>query len=411
MSLTISRVARDINNKASIEFEDSANIDAFGRLRVSEPYTLFDSKVLYDKAPLFWDESIAGSGTSVWSSGNAAVVLTIPALYSGVVQRQTFRRFNYSPAKSQLIFNTFVMGSGQTNVTKRVGLYDVNNGLFLQQKDNVMSFVYRKNGLDTITAQSEWNIDKMDGSGASQINLDFTKAQIMITDFEWLGTGRIRQGFVVDGAIYYANQVLNANYVTSVYMSTPNLPLRYEILSSATIPVSNSLTQICSSVISEGGREKTGFTFSIDRGATSLATLNNADIYPLVAVRLQSDKIDTSVVVEGLSIICTSSTAYRWMLILNPTIVGTALTYAAVANTSVEASTGNTNATTITGGTVLLSGYSLTTNDGSVTILPPSEIQLGATIAGVADRIFLAIQRLTGAAETFYGGLTLRQQV
>lgn len=391
---------------------DSPSIDAFGRWRVSDPYTLYDCKFLHDKQTLFWEESLS-TVTSVYGSGLAQITLAIGNGQTGSGVRQTYRKFNYSPAKSQLVFQTFVMGTGQTNVVKRIGMYDVGNGIFLQQSGTTISLVVRKNGSDaSAVAQASWNLDPMTaGTGPSGKTIDWTKAQIMVIDFEWLGVGRVRVGFVIDGVIYYVHQFIHANSVTAVYMGTPNLPLRCELVAGSAAGGDASFIQICSSVISEGGKEKLGFVFGVDRGSTSLVTLNDANIYPLLAVRLLSGRFDSEVIVDNISIICTSTTAYRWLLLLNPTITGTALSYSTVANTSIEAATGITNGTTVSGGTVLASGYSLTSSDGSASYAPQTFLALGSTLAGVADQVILAVQRLTGTTETFYASMNLRQQV
>jgi hypothetical protein len=225
------------NAITGIKATDSPSIDAFGRWRVSNPETIFDSKQLHDNAPLIYDdqEVSGGSTTSSHSTATASTTIGVGATTAGKRVRQSFMRFNYQPGKSQLIFCTGVLdkSGGGTGITRGFGYYDDNNGLFLQDKEGVIQFVKRSSTsgspVDTEVNQSSWNIDTMDGTGASGITLDFSKAQILVIDFEWLGVGRVRMGFVVDGIVYYCHQFNHANSVSTVYMSTPNLPVRYEI--------------------------------------------------------------------------------------------------------------------------------------------------------------------------------------
>ena len=391
-------------------FADSGAIDAFARLRVSNPQTIFDSKQLVDNQPLIWnDTQTSGSGTtSTFNTNQASTTIAVSNTTAGTRVRQTKRRFNYQPGKSQLVFMTAVFGSAATGITRRIGMFDDNNGLFFEQTSAGMSVVRRTytsgSAVDNAVAQASWNIDTMTGGGASGVNLDYTKTQIMFLDFEWLGVGRVRMGWVVDGIPHYCHEFLNANNLTLVYMSTPNLPLRYEIVNGGT-GGALGLTHICSSVMSEGGQQEIGYPFSVTRGSTSLVTLNNANIFPLLALRLNSSYLGSSVKLLDFSVVCTSTAAFNFYLLLNPTVTGTALSYSAVTNSSLDAAVGATNATTVSGGTALKIGTAQQTNEGSVSGLVNSTFYLGSTIAGVSDQIVLAVQRLTGTTETFYGSI------
>jgi hypothetical protein len=77
--------------------------------------------------------------------------------------------------------------------------------------------------------QSQWNIDKCDGTGPSGYNLDLTKMQMLYADYSWYGAGAIRFGFKNQrGEVVYAHRIANANYRTEAYMRSGNLPARYE---------------------------------------------------------------------------------------------------------------------------------------------------------------------------------------
>jgi hypothetical protein len=55
---------------------------------------------------------------------------------------------------------------------------------------------------ETVVPQTNWNIDKLDGTGISGITLDISKAQILWMDIEWLGLGTVRIGFVINGNLF-----------------------------------------------------------------------------------------------------------------------------------------------------------------------------------------------------------------
>lgn len=316
---------------------------------------------------------------------------------------------------SHLITMTGIIGTGASGITKRIGYFDAKNGVFFEQAGTTINIAERTftsgSAVDTKVAQSSWNLDKLDGTGTSGATLDVTKTQIFVMDLQWLGVGRVRYGFFIGEQLIYVHETFHSNVSTLVYMSTPNLPLRYEISNDGTGAASN-LVHICSAVLSEAGREDTGFVLSADRGVTSLTTLNNTNLYPLVAIRLNSATLDATIDPLSISVVCSSTAAFKYMLLLNPTVTGTALSFSQVTNSSVDAATGTTNGTTVSGGTQIVSGYSQgSANTGFLTVDLPNYLAIGSTIAGVADIMVLAVARITGTTEDFFGSITWREEV
>lgn len=394
--------------------------DAFGRQRVSNPASLFDTKLIADAQPLIWDdaETSGGSTSSAHQTGKAAVKMSVGATTAGTRVRQTFQRFAYQPGKSQLVYMTTVVGTAATGITRRVGLFDDSDGVFLEQTSSGLAFVVRSSTsgspVDTRVEQSAWEYaSQADDTAQDQWvghSVDASKAQIVAFDLEWLGVGTVRCGFVINGTLYWAHRFHHANSVTLPYTSNPNLPLRYEIVNDGTGAASD-LWAICGTVISEGGSDTAGQRFTVDRGTTGLTTLDDGDLYPLLAIRLRSGYKFANVVPESVSITCNSTSFYRWALLLNPTVAGTALSYSTVANTAIEAATGADNATKVSGGTLLLSGYAEDTIQSGVSVSAAvGDIALGSSIAGTSDQLVLAVQRITGTTETFFGTLTWREQ-
>jgi len=395
------------------EYGDTPAIDAFDRLRISEPFTIFDSKQLHDKQPLFWDEETGGSATSTHSSIDANVAMTVTASASDYVIRQTKQRFNYQPGKSQLIFFTF-QSPQVSGVDSRMGLFSgtgtnnltPNNGIFFEC-NGTLSWNVAKNGSIAETAtQSNWNVDPLDGTGASGITLDMTATQIGVIDFEWLGVGRVRVGFVIDGLIYYCHYFnhSNDNTFTSVYMSSPNLPLRYSIETDGTN--GSTLDHICSSVISEGGIEKTGILRSVDTGNTYLTSLNTGNSYALIGIRLKAAYNDVTIIPEGLSIFLGTNDAFKWQLQLNPTIAGT-FTYNDLANSAVQYATGGSTNTITTDGIVISSGGGSTSTRQSDSDLQTA-LRIGQTIGGVMDELVLVIRPFSTNLSA-WAGLNFRE--
>jgi hypothetical protein len=149
----------------------------------------------------------------------------------------------------------------------------------------------------------------------------------------------------------------------------------------------------------------------VDRGATALSTNNNTSIYPLLGIRLKSGNLGSYIKILDLSVTCTSTAAYNYMLLLNPTIVGTALTWSDLTNSSCQIMNTSTNATTVTGGSKLFSKVGSQGNQGGQSNdALNSDFALGSTIAGVSDIVLLCVQRITGTSESFYGSINFKDQ-
>lgn len=385
--------------------------DSFFRLRVSQPTTLFDSSLDVSARTEQW----SSSGTFVHNAARSTGTLSVAAALA-TSARQTKKRFHYQPGKSQLGIFTFVFGLRATGITRRVGYFNTNNGLFFEQTSTGLRFVVRNNtsGLtvDNQIDQGLWNIDKLDGTGPSGVTFDESKAHIFFVQLEWLGVGAVEFGFFEDGVPVVCHRVSNVNTLYGVYMATASLPVRYEISNDGTGPAAD-MQQICSTVISEGGVDINGPLIGIDSGTTALTTLNNNSLYPLLAAQIGNTvyKQRGNIFISDLTVMNSSSILYRWALLLNPTIVGAALTYTPVGVIS-EYAVG-TNATTVTGGWQLASGYGQNTVQSKFLAgrAFPEDAVLGIDLTGTRDFVVLAVQRLTGTTEPFYGTMGLREQI
>lgn len=390
-----------------VHYADSPSVDAFGRVRVSNPVTLFDSKQLYDQAPLVWDEELSGAATSLHFPADAATIMSVSN--TGYVIRQTRMRFNYQPGKSQEVFMTFVLGDPVAQTVKRIGYfnsastgdYDTGfDGIYLKQDGSDTYLVIAKSGTETEIPQAEWNLDRFDGRGGSRELLDWTKTQILVIDFEWLGVGRVRVGFNVDGQTYYAHEFRHANRETSVYMTSPNHSLRYEIRSTGGAA---SISHICGSVISEGGQEENGILRCVTTAGTHVDMPAENTKYAILGIRLKSTHLDTVVkLVNYATQISTATDKLEISLILNPDVAGT-FTYSPLANSSIEYATGAA-ANIVTNGTVLQASYvesggASAGSAGSKDSPAINSLRLGAKIDGTPDTIVLAGMPIAGSTD------------
>jgi hypothetical protein len=355
---------------SEISFANTPNIDAFGRLRVSEPFTLFDSSHRFADNGL-WSTSTATSGAATFNANQGLIDLDVTAASGSEVIRETTKVFSYQPGKSLLVLSTFVMSPAKTNLRQRVGYYGAANGYYLELNNSTVSFVERTSVsgslVNTPVAQASWNVDPMDGSGPSGITLDLTKAQILFMDLEWLGVGTVRIGFVVNGNFYVCHKFHHANIIATTYITTASLPLRYEITNTGATSGASTLKQICSTVLSEGGYQLTGLQQAIGIPVTTPRNLATAGtFYPIVSIRLKTspNRLDGIVICTAISVIATSSANYNWQVIATGTTTG-GTWVSAGANSAVEY---NITGTSFAGGRILASGFFSVSNQGSTQV-------------------------------------------
>lgn len=378
-----------------IRGNDSPSLDAFARWRTSQPFPLFDSKQTNDAQLLFWDEETYGTGATAHSATDARSRLSTAADGDGAM-RQTFMRMNYQPGKSQLVLMTF-LATQEANVRKRIGAFESShtadsvpqNGIYLEITASGVSWNIAKNGEVTETAgRDDWNGDKLDGTGPSGATLDIASCRIAFLDFEWLGVGRVRVGFVINGIPVVVHS-FNHESIGAVYMSTPNLPLNYSIYQSG--EGSGTLDAICACVMSEGGESPTGANREHDMGVTPVVLAATATTYALLGVKLKADFSDVTVIPQLVTSVVTSQNdGLLLTLRINPTVAGT-FTYSDKAISAVQAATGvATN--TVTQGLVVWSAYAKST--GALAIPTDIKPRIGKAIDGTLDTLVLCAQPL-----------------
>jgi hypothetical protein len=344
--------------------------DAFGRMRISQPFTLFDSSHRYKDNNL-WNSLVVGTGSTV------GIVTTQGLINIGIgttagcsVIRETTKVFSYQPGKSLLVLNTFVPATPKQNLRQRVGYFGADNGIYFEIDGTNAYFVERSlsTGMETKVSQADWNVDKMDGTGVSGITLDTTKAQILWMDIEWLGLGTVRIGFVINGKMIHCHSFHHANLIETTYITTASLPLRYEISNTGITTSLSTLKQVCSTVISEGGYELRGLQQAVGTPITSPTTLTVAGtFYPIISLRLKTspNRLDAIIIMTALSIMgVNNGINYNWQVRASGTTSGGSWVSAG-DDSAVDY---NITGTSFTGGRILASGFLNSANQGSPSI-------------------------------------------
>jgi len=386
-------------------------IDAFGRLKVSQPFTLFDSAHRYAENDKWTTTSGVGGGKT-FSANESVVNMSVTTASGSKVIRETKRVFPYQPGKSLLNLNTFVFASGQSGLRQRVGYFGSQNGIYLEQSNGINYMVLRtyvSGSVDDTTykvAQSNWNGDKFNGSGESGRTVDLTKANILWMDIEWLGVGDVRTGFIVDGRPVIAHTFHNDNLRTTTYMTTASLPIRMEIENTSSTSSSSSAKHICNTVMSEAGYEGFARRYNVNKNGSTATTLAATGVeYPLLAIRLNSARLDSVIIPSDLSISLEETASNKldiamYRVLLNPTL--TSGTWENHYNGNVDY---NKTATAVSGGTDIIGGYVSSSANLSISSINDFNFQLGRDQSGNSD-IFVITATPTNAGAKIYADLS-----
>lgn len=390
-----------------ITFKDNANLDAFGRLRVSNITTLLDLTHKYDKSPKIMDEEVSAGSTSTYISSGSCVEMVVGGV-NGYVVRQSKTKATYQPGKSQIFEASFSNFNLQSGVTKRVGYFTSTtastfntnfDGFFLESDGttSVISFQIWRGGTNIYSANtSSWNTDEINPS-----SIDWSLTNLMFVDFQWLGVGRVRFGMVLNGITYIFSEYTAANNLGTVYMESPNKPIRYE---ARTTGSTGTFREICSQVSSEGAINRITNRFVVSStGTTSMVTAGTK--YAYIGIKPNIGYEDISILAKQISIINTSNDNYLLTLEINPTISG-AYSFTTNNDTSILQSLGDGSQTVTTSGVILIGfiGEAGAQALSSITI-EDNGINPGLNIDGTQDELWVCITPLTSNA-TFLGTIS-----
>jgi hypothetical protein len=367
---------------------DSGAVDAFGRQRTSAPYTLFDSTMRYDKRPDQWFDAIVGSGTSTFLTNQSSVAMTTTTASGDTVLRRTKQNFPYQAGKSMMLLQSFAGSPLASGLIQEVGMFNDQNGVMVRASGTTVQFVIRSYADGTVQEdvvnQSEWNLDTLD-------SLDFAKAQIFTADLEWLGVGRVRCGFVVNGEIIYCHEFEHYNALNSVYMTTAILPLSYRLRNASVQASGATMKHICCSLLSEGGYEPDGAVYSVGHDLAAVPNTSGERI--TAGIRMASGRTGNVILPVRISTTTASSDVVLWRLRLNPTLSGVVWTAADNGRGNVEVTTSGT----ATGGTIIDAGFVSQGSANNYAVAEAIRLALGQNASGVSDTLILTVDSALSA--------------
>jgi len=382
-----------------IKFERNEQLDAFGRLRTSNLNTYFDSPLKHHEEIYIWDTLTVGNGT--WNYSLSENLLEEEVLGNGDrVLRQTKEYLQLQNGKSHFGFIGTVFGTTATGVTKNVGVFDDENGFMLRQSgDGSMGFVVRSSASgstqDISIPQSAWNIDKLDGSGPSGINVDFEKLQILAFDISYTGNGAVRFGVMIDNKIVLAHQSSSFNLYAVNNFTTPSLPISVAIESTSG---ASTLKQQSCCVMVEGDYQERGVRRSVNTGNT--AKNIGSTLTPVISIRLKPQYRKAVIHPQSFNILQTSTnTTLYYAIYMFTTLTGASWSDSQLGTNCIAEV--DTSATSFTGGIMIDSGYLPAKATTTISERFNNILSLAGNIAGDTDVLTIAIAGVGGSVPCF----------
>ena len=357
-----------VTNPLLTQLGDGPAMSAFSRLKVSQAQGLFLSQQQYGDDNTIWENSFVGTGAVSNLLNESTVQMTTGgAANAASAIRSTQLCFRYQPGHGTLSFQTFVFDTAAiSNVRRRIGIFDTGNGIFLEQNGIIDVAIVQRSStsgspVDTRVTQANWNVDTFDGSGnaanPSGVLLNLAKANILVMDLQWLGVGRVRFGFDVNGIVYWAHYFENANALTTVYMTTANLPARMEVTNTGAAGGTATLRHICTSIMTGGNEQTYGKYYNVDNGVAGLAITNGATV-PIISIRAKTTGPNSvrntgQILPEQWILSNIGSNNLRWQAVVNATLTGASF---AAYNSNHSITEVDTTASAVSGGFVVDAG-------------------------------------------------------
>jgi hypothetical protein len=253
---------------------------------------------------------------------------------------QAYNHVRYAPGISTLLRFTFNFGAAITNCRKRVGMFTdqgsypstAGDGLYLEQDGNAVAVVRRTMssgaGLEERVLQGNWNKDTLDGTGPSGVTLDWTLAQHLVVEFQWLGVGTIRFGFETHKGIVWCHEMVSVNALSVAWSRTGSLPVRAEIHSTGALAQAGKLILINVVVLQEGDvLDMRGWRhFGATSGTTAKVGGTAAGLYPVMSLRAATTndltkraRIIPTMLNVTVAVVATGATSLQVALLMLPT--------------------------------------------------------------------------------------------
>lgn len=407
-------LSTDLSGNLRVLLGSSSNSSGntlLGVQRVSQQYRIFAYEFSQGDNSVYWDTSLTTGGTATYTANANYMALSITGTTNSQVIRQTRQRFFYQVGLTTSIQMGLIVGTGAAGVTKRWGVFDAQDGIFFSQVGatlNVNTRTFASGAaVDTTVAQASWNLDKLNGTGASGVTLNLSDIVAYIIEYDWWGSGTARLGIIYNGSIIYCHQFLEDDVITSPYVSRATLPIRIEMTNTGGGPIT-TMQHFSASVYNDSGQPPLGIIRTIDTFVLGGTLISNAALTPLLSLRLLAANNKALLLPLRATFSHTSTAVVGWRGIFNGTLTGATFAQSPIGNNVI--SQFDVAATVVANGDVFFGGTYVGGSGGYATYDLTSPVNLSSNIAGTADILTIAAER-NGAATTVFCTITYMELI
>ena len=359
------------------------------RLQVSQQEIVLFSSALYSTDPEVWDRAVYNNATVTYDQVQGGTVLTATSDINSEAIVQSNRVMPYVPGRGVEVAFAVQYSDSRLGVLRRVGVFDELNGMYFEQDETGEYYVVIRSNVtgavvNTRVAREDWNGVKFDGTEPNGITADPDAIQMFVIEYDWYGAGQVRFNYIINGYKYTVHTFNHANQITTTYMRTPNLPVRFEIKNITGAIGPFELRKWGVSVIQEGdGGKNLGRPADITNaiGGTNLGT--GGTYRPVVAIRLKSTRLAGVVLPNAYQAVTTSNALLHHRITSDAIITGG--TWVSFGDESfIEY---NITATAVSGGTVLTAGFTPPGDNGKNELDPRGLWQMTRNAMGTASQV------------------------
>jgi len=276
--------AKSVTTVAGLE---NVSVGRFNELLTGTRTSTINFKPTWGISTLRYDTSVTGAGAAVGETSGEFRLQSGTAINSNA-SIQTKQRGQYQAgATGQFGIGIRVPVAPTGTQFAEWGYTDFTNGYFVGVDATSAYVAYETGGGITKTYQANWNVDKLDGTGASGITLALVTGYISQGEFAWYGYGDIEFSFYIQPRVgqpiqkYVVHRIKIANSASIV---DPNQPLTFRVGNgaSSTSDFSLYIGGHQFSIINGNSVPQKRVTAEI---VTQYTTATNTNWQPIIAVR------------------------------------------------------------------------------------------------------------------------------
>ena len=362
------------------------------RFKVSPYQTVFFNTFQYGKETDIWDEAIIGTASATHSTQLSNVIMSVGGTAGDKVIRQTKMVMSYIPGRAAQCSFGIRLETPVEGIRRRFGVFNENDGVFFEDDGTNYYCVIRSSASGSLVERriprEDWNGDKLDGTGPSQITANPTAQQLVNIDYEWYGSGDVDFSYTIGGETHIIHKFTNANIINSVWCATPFLPIRVEIENVTGAAGTHYVYQGSNSFVHEGEPEKLGTLVSRSNAITGTTLPLANTFYPVISIRLKPTALQAVALPRSLQVATNDNTNVFWKLVQNPTLTGAVWTNPTDDNIITQY---DISATAYTGGTNMLGGFTIGGGSNLIELDTKAHLQIGRSALGTVSDIYTLV--------------------